>query len=374
MSNECTAYPGGLSAAIRRWRRNNRQRFNRLLVRLLGTSEPRRRPLAPDTRRILVVRLNKRLGNVLFLTPMLRSLAATLPEARIDVLIQSHAQKPLLQSLPGIDRIWVQEKRLLPMLRIFRALRAQRYDLAIDPTGNSTSNRISMAWIHARQRMGFARNDQWLALTHAAGRPESRHQATQAVELLTRSIAEPRVTSFDTLAVFPVEADHRAADRYWQTALGEHSHDTPVIGFFSHATGHKALPRHWWRAWLLEIQRIAPHAVLIEILPEADTEPVVPEIAHVSIKPLIELTALMSRLDGFVAADSGPMHLAAAAGTPVVGLFQATRPDLYAPLGHDCETVEGEALTPDGVARRLAEHLARRAEIRARSAACAEDV
>lgn len=364
MNNKRTAPPGSSSSAAKRWRRNNRQRFNRLLARVLGTSRARRRALAPDTRRILVVRLNKRLGNILFLTPMLRSLAATLPEARIDVLIQSHAQKPLLHSLPGIGRIWVQESRLLSILRIFRTLRRQHYDLTIDPTGNSASNRIGMALIRARQRMGFARGDQWLPLTHAAGKPASRHQAIQAVELLTGSIAEPRVTTFDTLAIFPGEADQRAADRYWQAVLGERAHGAPVIGFFSHATGDKALPQHWWQSWLLEVHRALPHAVLLEILPNETVEPIAPEIAHVSVKPLSELAALMSRLDTFVAADGGPMHLAAAAGTPVIGLFRTTPPARYAPLGRDCDTVEGDALTPDGVARRLAERLTHQAETR----------
>ncbi|MGB7757313.1 MAG: glycosyltransferase family 9 protein [Salinisphaera sp.] len=358
MSKKCTAQSEGSGTTGKRWRRNNRHRFNRLLARLLGTPEARRRPLAADTRRILVVRLNKRLGNILFLTPMLRSLAATLPEARIDVLIQSPAQARLLQSLPGIGRIWIQENRLLPMLRTLRELRAQRYDLAIDPTGNSASNRIAVALIRARQRMGFAKTDQWLPLTHAAGKSRSRHQALQAVELLTDSISEPPVTTFDTLAVFPDAADQQAADEHWQAALGACPSGAPVIGFFSRATGRKAMPRHWWQAWILEVRRTVPGAVLLEILPGADADPVVPEIAHVAVKPLTELAALMSRLDQFVAADSGPMHLAAASGTPVIGLFRATLPSDYAPLGQDCETVAGDGLTPEHVAQRLAERIA----------------
>ncbi|MES1952976.1 glycosyltransferase family 9 protein [Salinisphaera hydrothermalis] len=360
MSQKRAAQSAGFGAAGKRWRRNNRRRFNRFLARLLGTPEARRRPLAPDTRRILVVRLNKRLGNILFLTPMLRSLAATLPEARIDVVIQSPAQARLLQSLPGIGRIWIQENRVLAVLRLLRNLRAQRYDLVIDPTGNSASNRIGVALVRTRQRMGFAKTDQWLPLTHASGKTKSRHQALQAVELLTGSISEPPVTTFDTLAVFPDADDQRAADARWQAVLGARAHGAPVIGFFSRATGRKALPRHWWQAWILEVRRTVPQAVLLEILPSEDAAPVVPEIAHVAIKPLTELAALMSRLDQFVAADSGPMHLAAASGTPVIGLFRATLPSDYAPLGQDCETVDGDGLKPEHVAARLAERLARR--------------
>jgi hypothetical protein len=123
-------HSSGFGAAARHWRRRNRGWLNRLLVRIFGTPEVRRQPLAADTRRILVVRLNKRLGNILFLTPMLQSLAATLPAARIDVLIRSRAQGPLLKTLPGVDRVLVQEPRFLDTLRTLREVRRQRYDLA----------------------------------------------------------------------------------------------------------------------------------------------------------------------------------------------------------------------------------------------------
>ncbi|WP_423822589.1 glycosyltransferase family 9 protein [Salinisphaera sp. SPP-AMP-43] len=350
--------PKGFAARSRQWRRNNRRRFNQLLARLLGTPEARRRPLAADTRRILVVRLNKRLGNILFLTPMLRSLAATLPEARIDVVIQSQAQQKLLQTLPGVDRVWIQEPNLFGTLRLLRRLRRRRYDLTIDPTGNSASNRIAVALVRTRQRLGFAKNDQWLPLTHAAGRPSSRHQALQAVELLRNAISEPPVTTFDTLAVFPNETDREAAEAHWHNALGRYANSgAPVVGFFSRATGRKALRPHWWQAWILEVRRAAPQVVLLEILPDDNADPIVPEIAHIAVKPLTELAAVISRMDQFVAADSGPMHLAAAAGTPVIGLFRATRPSDYAPLGQHCTTIEGQALTPAGVAGELARRL-----------------
>ncbi len=46
-----------------------------------------------------------------------------------------------------------------------------------------------------------------------------------------------------------------------------------------------------------------------------------------------ELAALLSRCSVFVSNDSGPMHLAAALGTPTVGLFGPETPLMYAPLG-----------------------------------------
>ena len=341
----------GWRARIKQWRRNNRRRLNRLLTRLFGTTEPRRRPLADDTRAILVVRLNKRLGNILFLTPMLRTLAATLPAAAIDVLIQDPAQKPLLESLPGIRQVLVQDKSLSGTLRLVRRIRRQGYDLAIDPSGNSTSNRLAVALCRARQRMGFAAQDQWLRLTHAGPQADSRHQALQAVELLTNAVSGLDFEVFDTLAVSPDARAQAAARTHWRQALGSEPQPGPVIGFFTQATGQKQMPDDWWQAWHDRMQKMVPDATFLQICPPGTNTSIAPDIARVAIKPLDELAALLSRLHVFVAADSGPMHLAAAADVPVVGLFRATSSTSYAPLGRACVSLSDNPLTSDEAAR-----------------------
>lgn len=334
----------GFRARIKRARRNARRRVNRALTRLFGTMRPAARPLDPNTRRILVVRLNKRLGNILFLTPLLRTLAASLPTASIDVLIQDARQKPLLETLPGIGTVWVQGRSLPAMLRLMRRLRARRYDLAIDPTGNSSSNRLAVALSGARQRMGFASRDQWLKLTHAAPRARSRHQAQQSVELVTHSTRGHAWQTFSHLAVSPAEAAERSAHEHWTNALGTREVREPVIGFFRHATGRKRLDEAWWQAFVSLCTQRLPQARLLEIRPPGSLPRGEPDIAEACIDELDVLAALLSRLDAFVAADSGPMHLAAAAGVPVVGLFKATDPTAYAPLGSRCRALSGDAL------------------------------
>lgn len=369
MSKGGQVTPSSWGQSIKTWRRNNRRRFNRLLARLIGRTQPAKAPLADDTRRVLVVRLNKRLGNILFLTPMLRSLAATLPTAQIDVVIQDRAQVKLLESLPGIGRVWIQETSVTGIVRLLRAIRKEKYDLAIDPSGNSASNRLAMALSGARQRMGFASQDQWLPLTHACGRTQSRHQALKSVELLTGAIGGQPVDTFDTLAVFPDEPARQAAEQHWLKALNQRDGDRPVVGFFARATGRKQLPRHWWQVWATAMQEQAPGVMLLEILPGPDATPISDGIATVAIKPLDELSALLAKLDVFVAADSGPMHLAAASGIPVVGLFKATSPEAYAPLGQECISLEGEALTGERVAKATVARLHQQGARRNRRAA-----
>jgi ADP-heptose:LPS heptosyltransferase len=51
------------------------------------------------------------------------------------------------------------------------------------------------------------------------------------------------------------------------------------------------------------------------------------------------LAALLAELDLLIASDTGPMHLAAAMGTPVVALFGPSDPKRYGPLGRNARVV-----------------------------------
>ena len=48
---------------------------------------------------------------------------------------------------------------------------------------------------------------------------------------------------------------------------------------------------------------------------------------------LSEAVALLDRANVYVGVDSGPMHIAAFTGTPVVALFGPTEPDKVGPYG-----------------------------------------
>ena len=60
--------------------------------------------------------------------------------------------------------------------------------------------------------------------------------------------------------------------------------------------------------------------------------PGVPVVDVVGGESLIELAALLARCTMYVTGDTGPMHLAAAVGTPVVAVFGPSDPRRYAPL------------------------------------------
>lgn len=346
----------GLRAAVRRVRRGLRRHLSLGLARWRGTAEPIRAPLPPP-RHILVCRINARLGNILFLTPLLRSLAATYPDAGIDVLLREPVHAGLLAGMPGVRRVHVLPRGPARLPGFLRRLRRRRYDLAIDPNVHSTGNRIALALCGARHRLGFAGPDQWLRLSHAAARPTEPHQARQPLSLFD-AIEGPRPRIYRELAVYPgAEAQRRAAALLRGTLESSpvsREKGATLVGFFTGAAGRKRLPAEWWRRWLDALTReTSPTPVQILAPGEA---PLASGIAAFGTPELDVLAAAMGRMDLFVAADSGPMHLAAAAGAPVIGLFTATNPAQYAPLGRSCLSLTAP-LNPDEAAARARDYL-----------------
>lgn len=343
------AHDHGASAFIRRIRRGARQWLNNWLVRLRGTVTPKARPLAGPTRRILLIRLNKRLGNALFTTPLLRSLAASFPDAEIDVLMRGPANAVLLRELPGVRMTHVFADGVRGLWPLVRGLRRRRFDLAILPSASSSSDRFAVLLCGARQRLGFAGPSQWLRLSHAAAIPDGEHhQGRMPLALLRDGVIDPNVQLYQYLSVRPNASARAAAARIWADSVGPG--ERPVLAFFKQATGDKQLPRSWWQAWL-EALRQAPDAPrLLEILPSPDTAGLAVDIPGVHLRALDQLAALIGHADLFMAADGGPMHLAAAAGTPTLGLFRSTSPAAYGPLGPNCRSLEGKDIEPGSAA------------------------
>lgn len=165
-------------------------------------------------------------------------------------------------------------------------------------------------------------------------RPRVRERR-QAVQLLRDGIPGTRITAFDHLEIRSGGGARAAARELMSNAIGGAAH-RPIVGFYTGATGEKRFPRQRWREWVEGIRCSRNPPRLLRIVPPGTEGGELPHVGVVAVSDLDRLGALIGRLDLIVRADSGPMHLAAAAGTPTIGLFRATSPQDYAPLGPHC--------------------------------------
>ena len=116
--------------------------------------------------RILVVRQDSRIGNLVLMTPLIRGLKETFSTAEIDVLISEGFEEILINN-PYVDHILIFKKkiaRLFPWwyLIFIHKLKKAGYDLAIDVSNGyhfSFNNVLLTALSGARYRMGYDRCD-----------------------------------------------------------------------------------------------------------------------------------------------------------------------------------------------------------------------
>jgi ADP-heptose:LPS heptosyltransferase len=344
------AVPAGTRRDRRLALRESSKALRRELRRLASSglrriSHPRPFPgrLASEgIRRVLVCRLNGRLGNTLLLTPLLKRLHESLPDATIDLALSYPQARELFGQLPGVGRIisfpHKDPRAVWRFPAALAALRAARYDLAIDPVPESTSGRIALALCRARHRLGYDTATQWVRLSHAVPRPEAvLHHGVEPVYLLERGLAAPNVAAAPPALWLPLEAAEVAAGRALvaralPAGAGGRADTREPIGFFANATGAKRLGSAWWLEFWSAFLEAEPGVAPLEFLPYTGSPRTDARFPGVHVGSLRELAAAIGATRLFIAPDAGPMHLASATPTPTVALFCASDPTRYRPM------------------------------------------
>ncbi len=344
-----------LGRALRKLRATLRHRLGQAAARLIGPRSYGETLRPEEISSVLICRVNARMGNAVFLTPLIRRIHELLPRASIDLATAYPKAEDLLGSLPGMRRVIRFPYKGVHLLWRYcaavRRLRRERFDLVIDPTPNSTSGRLILMLARARYRLGYATDNQWAPLTHAVPQPAAiMHQAAWPIFLVSRALGaqcDPsELRLWLPLSAQEIEAGRAAIERAVakqgvpglpQLASSAEGPEpmwiaTRACGFFAHATGLKTVAPDYWRAFWDAFLQLEPAAVPIEILPSPSSPPTDPRSVSLHFPSPRALTAAMSTMRLFVCADTGPMHLASSTRVPTVGLFRASNPALYAPL------------------------------------------
>lgn len=269
--------------------------------------------------RLLILKLSS-LGDIVHALPVAASLRAARPQDRIAWAV-GERWLPLVERHPALDQV-------IPLTGAnWRAVRAFRPDIALDLQGNFKSSLLARL-SGAHQRLGLDRP--WLR-EPAAGwfytrrvRPSAQHITGQLLDLAAALGAAPRRLEF-SLPV-PDEISREIDD--W---LDRHAARPFVF----------LLPGGGWESKLWPAQRFCELAQnlrrelgLVPVVNHSPRDPVFTAMDAVIFNGgLLHLAALLQRASLVVGGDTGPLHLAAALGSPVVGLFGPTDPVRNGPCG-----------------------------------------
>jgi heptosyltransferase III len=341
--------------------------FRRLIVRIASVARPplaEGSPLNPDTVcRILVCRPNAKLGNTLLLTPLLVELHRQYPNAVIDLVSAYPRAAQLLRGLPGLRRILPLSHKPaaapVTYARQIAAIRRESYDLAIDPTPQSISGRITLCLSRSRYRLGFTGRNLRLRLTHACPSPTGNdHESLRPLSLLRPILTDQSNMQTPLLYVALDEAEHAAGRSCIEVALAtSYARHRYVIGYFTDAAPGKTLDHWWWRAFWERFQFLEPDILPVELLRWSRNERIDSRHASVSILCPKQMAAAMAQLDLFICGDTGPMHLASATPVPTVGLFTTTDPSRFGPRKQTDLALRVLQVDPADAARGCVRHL-----------------
>jgi len=312
----------------------------------------------PDTRpnetpeRVLLIRPSA-LGDVCRTVPVLASLRAAFPRARIDWLVQDTfadavASHPMLTGVVAFPRRQLSlgsmfsgdgRRRLGELLA---ALKQPRYDLVIDAQGLGRSGFFAW-WTRAPRRVGYAnaRELGWLGLSHRHRVPAALHSVDRMLELMSREgIAPVRdmrlyVSPDDRASLDPVLRGTRYA----------------VIAPTSRWPGKRWPAERFARvvSELLDGGHV-DYAVVVASASERDqcapllsgpsrNQRLLDQVGRTTVG---ELMALIERSAIVVANDSAAVHMAVGFDRPLVGLYGPTRIDQVGPYQRAGDVIQAE--------------------------------
>ena len=310
---------------------------------------------APGVKNALVLQTSF-LGDSLLTLPLLRRLKESLPGARVSVLTLPK-NGDVFRNSPWVDEVLLDDKRgshagPLGAWRIAAELRRRGFDLAVIPHRSFRSALV--AWLAGiPRRVGFAASAGRFLLTDAVPFAWLTHDLERNLALARPLGAESRASAGEARYVAPLPPSPALAARLAEAGIAP---DARLAGVHP---GAAWATKRWLPERFAELCRRLKSEGLTPVLVGGPGDAALgADIARASgaadlvgKTDLEELKSLMGRLSLFVTNDSGPMHLAAAAGVPVVAVFGATTRELgFFPYGTGHRVVEADlACRPCGL-------------------------
>jgi heptosyltransferase-3 len=299
-------------------------------------------------RRALVIKLRHH-GDVLMASPVFTVLKRAAPHAEIDALVYQETA-PMLERHPAISMLHTIDRstklrgpvaQLVGDGRLWRTLRSRHYDLVVHltehPRGAWLTRVAGARWGVAPER---ARSG-WFwrrCFTHRYLLPQStpRHAVEADLDALRRIGIWPEDGEKKLVHVPGPDAEMRVA---------------ALLASHGLARGRFVLI-HPGSRWLFKCWPAAPTAALLDRIaalgwplvmtgaPDPAEAPLVNAIKAALTSPIVDLTgqltlaelsALIASAHLFIGCDTAPMHLASAAGTPVVAWFGPSDERVWGP-------------------------------------------
>ena len=314
--------------------------------------------------KVLIVKVSA-LGDVVHALPVLAYLHATIPDVTVDWLVES-SFAPLLEAHPLVHKgvrldtkAWRKagvQSSVIGSWRVIQQLRRQKYDVTLDLQGNSKSGLFTL-FSGAPKRYGFDRSQarEWpnlLATNRRVKILSENHHVTSRYLQIART-ALPSEANVPLCGLLPTEEKAAQAISSLLAEFGL-SHGEFLVAHYGTTWQTKLWPLdHWLElvktlvidngrqvvlTWGNEVEKSAAERIAEACQRTSKAGQVISEAGQgkVILWPrgnLQELVALLAAARLVIGADTGPVHIAAAVGTPTVSIYRVTDSRRNGPAG-----------------------------------------
>lgn len=295
---------------------------------------------------ILVIKL-RNIGDVLLTSPVFANLRDHFPAARLCALVNSGTEEMLTDN-PVLDQVYVYERsikntpflsRLTKELLFLRKIREQHFDLVINLTEGDRGAVVALA-SGARYKVGVRANGRGflgkdrIFSTVVAPLPAGSHTVDRNLALL--EAAGIPIGTKEVSFHFPQATRDKIAQRLVDVGLKADGY------FHAHVTSRwmfKTMPPVKAARFLDDLAEGSGLPCLLTSSPDAKELAYLDELrrhtgttlVHFSDLTLKELGAVTAMARFFAGVDSAPMHMAAALGIPVLGVFGPSSVQAWGP-------------------------------------------
>ncbi len=267
-----------------------------------------------------------RVGDAVLSTGVLKHLLSEYPNARVTIAC-GPAAAGLFESVPGLERIIILKKKKysLHWLSLWATSVTRFWDIVVDFRNAPLSYLVPCrkAWHLGRENMSDHRVVRMAGVLGLQNKPPSPYLWT-AQKHKDRA-AEVLKGGGPLLALGPVAN--------WRPKTWAADNFLELVNRLTSPEG--ILPGARIAVFGTESERQQAEKLIRALPPDR----VLDLMGKLS---LLEIQACLEQADMFIGNDSGLMHMAAAAGTPTLGLFGPSREEHYAPWGELTMAVRGE--------------------------------
>ena len=296
--------------------------------------------------KILVVRQDDRIGNLLFVTSLLAGLKRTFSGASIDVVISSRFREVLAHN-PAVNRIITVDRRRFRtdpfhLVDGIRELRVSSYDLVIDcKRGASLSSTIVVLLAHTTHRIGFEHEYSRAMYHHTIPiQPvEARHESERLYSLLAEIWEAPACPSMEFH--FPKDRGPGPPDDIIRIHIG--------------GRGKKRIPFNMLVSLIGEIRKVDYNLELLAGPEERSTaqglKSRIPKLRVLYPRDIVDLARKIAESRVLITPDTGALHIASALNVPTINLFPDSVSPVFGPQSRTSTVIDFDQ--PGAVAKTM---------------------